>query len=376
MQINQDFFASDNCSTVHPRIMEALQTVNTGGHTISYGDDEHTRAALTVLEGLFGTESTAFFVYNGTGANVIAIRSLLKGYESVLAPITAHIGEDECGSLEAIAGLKIEPLPHERGKIRAENIPACLGRRGFVHSVQPRLLSITQSNELGQVYSIEEVQNIGRACREHDLFLHVDGARIANAVASLLMDDEPNWQELSPAGLIRRSLEILAAITVEAGVHALSLGGTKNGLMFGEGIVLMNGAQGNTDLPFYRKQATQLASKLRYISVQFQSLYGDDLWIRNALHANTMARRLGEGIISLAERNRPPNTEKPGIGIIYPIQANALFVTLPGRCAEELRTRYRFYPWGENSYRLMCSWDTRPETVESFIDDLSGILTS
>lgn len=357
-------FASDNCSTVHPRVMAALQKVNEAGHVISYGDDIYTEAALTQIQELFGAESGGFFVYNGTGANVIAIRSLLKGYESVLTADISHLNEDECGSLEALGGMKIEPLPHRHGKIRAADIPGGLGRRGFVHSVQPRLLSITQSNELGQVYSIEEMQEIGRVCREYDLLFHVDGARISNAVASLLMDEEPQWAGLSSAALIRRGREILSAMTLEAGVQLLSLGGTKNGLMFGECIVLMGQKtlQAQETLLFYRKQMTQLASKMRYISVQFEELYGSDLWLRNALHANSMARRLADGLTRLygqASENV----------FMYPVQANALFIILPPTLAEKLRPRYGFYDWNEGC-RLMCSWDSTAEDVDGFIAEL------
>ena len=366
------FFASDNCAAAHPHIAQVLS--DQGGHLMSYGDDEYSKEALATLRELFGIQSSAFFVYNGTAANVLAIRSLLTGYEAVIAPRTAHLGEDECGSLEAIAGLKIEHIPHELGKIQAGEISSCLSRRGFVHSVQPRLLSITQSNELGQVYSVEEMQTIGRLCREHDLFFHVDGARIANAVAFLLMKEEPDWAGLSSIKLIQGGREILAALTVDAGVHALSLGGTKNGLMFGEGIILMNGAQNNKDLPFYRKQATQLASKMRYISVQFQELYRGDLWLRNALNANRMACRLEAGICQLIDQCNFSQVEAVPFRILYPVQANAVFVTMPCRWADSLQPQYRFYPWGKDSYRFMCSWDTTAEDVDGFIVDLTRVI--
>jgi len=297
-------FASDNSAAVHPRVMAALQEVNGGGHVLAYGNDVHTQAALAAIQELFGQPVSSFFVYNGTGANVVAIRSVLEGYESVLAPDIAHLNGNECGSLEALGGMKIEALPHRHGKIRAADIVPALRRRGVVHFVQPRLVSITQSNEFGQVYTAAEMQEIGRVCREHGLWFHVDGARIANAVAALLMDEEPEWQGLSAAVLRSRGREILAAITIDAGVDLLSFGGTKNGLMFGECIVIMNRAQADARarevIPFYRKQMTQLASKMRYISAQFREMFGGDLWLRNALHANAMARRLAEGVSRVA----------------------------------------------------------------------------
>jgi threonine aldolase len=364
-------FASDNTSSVHPEVMRALAAANDAGHRISYGDDDFTDTAVSLFRDIFGGDCALWFVYNGTAANVVAIRSLIKGYQSVLAPHTAHIEEDECGSLEALAGVKIEFLPESGGKISADDIPSRLGRLGFVHSVQPALVSVTQSTELGQRYSIDELQAIGRMCREQGLLLHMDGARIANAVAGELAASEPAWQNLSSDALSRRGREILSAMTVEAGVNALSLGGTKNGLMFGEGIVLMNGAQSNTDLSFYRKQTAQLASKMRYISAQFDAMYRGDVWLRNALHSNELARQLEAGI------NRLSSTVEgaaAGLRVKHPVSANALFAVIPHAVAKKLQERYQFYAWDEDSYRLMTSWDSTAEDVENLLQDLESLI--
>ncbi len=370
MEISR-YFASDNCSSVHPEVISALDGANRAGHRISYGDDDFTASAHRLMAELFGSTSRTWFVYNGTAANVVAVRSLLKGYQSVLAPRTSHIEEDECGALEAMGGMKIEFLPESGGKISAADIPSMLGRLGFVHSVQPAMVSVTQSNELGRVYTVEELQEIGRVCREHGLLFHMDGARIANAVARILVQREPGWESLSDSALTQRGREILSAMTVEAGVNALSLGGTKNGLMFGEGIVLMNGCGENGDLPFYRKQTAQLASKMRYISAQFDAMYGGSLWLRNALAANSLASRLAEGIDGRREQfaaagHRLELKQEP--------EANAVFVIMPPAIAEKLQQKYKFYAWDEDSYRLMTSWDSGEKEVNEFLSDLDGLL--
>ncbi|AHC16319.1 threonine aldolase family protein [Salinispira pacifica] len=371
------FFASDNASGVHPEIFQAMEQANSIGHAVSYGEDGITEKFHAEMKTVFGANSRAYLVYNGTAANVISIRSLLKGYNSVLAPPTAHLEEDECGSLEAISGNKIEHLPHDGGKIRAEDIPAKLGRRGFVHSTQPGMVSITQSTELGLVYSPEELRAIGDLCREEGLLFHMDGARISNAVASVLASSHPGWARLSDDELISLGRDILRSMTLDAGVHALSLGGTKNGLMFGEAVILMNGAQENGDLEFYRKQGAQLASKMRYISAQFNALFGSSLWLKNALRANEAARRLQQGVNEIISRHRDVLTNDRGgkIRIIHPPQANAVFLTIPRKWGAALQDRFRFYNWDEESYRLMCSWDTADETVDDFLSMLEGLIS-
>lgn len=377
--MNRDsFFASDNASGVHPEVFKAMKHADSLGHAISYGDDGITEKFRAEMTGIFGENSRSYLVYNGTAANVISIRSLLKGYQSVLAPATAHLEEDECGSLEAISGNKIEHLPHDGGKIRAEDIPGKLGRRGFVHSTQPGMVSITQSTELGLVYSPEELREIGELCRKEGLLFHMDGARISNAVASVLASSHPGWMQLSDTELISRGREILRSMTLEAGVHALSLGGTKNGLMFGEAIILMNGAEENADLEYYRKQGAQLASKMRYISAQFSTLFNGTLWLKNALQANAAAARLHKGIDEIISRHRDLLTDNRGgkIRIIYPPQANAVFLTIPRSWGSPLQDRFRFYNWDEESYRLMCSWDTADETVDDFLTMLEGLISN
>lgn len=361
-------FASDNCSSVHPQVLQAIVRANEMGQVLSYGDDSCTIESRQLFRQIFGGESAIYYVYNGTAANVVAINSLLKSVQSVLAPSSAHIGEDEGGSLEAISGSKIEFLPAEAGKIRAEDIGLGLGHRGSVHRVQPGMVSITQSTELGQVYSIEELTAIGDVCREEGLIFHMDGARISNAVATELASVEPNWMNLSDSALISRSREILAAMTLDAGVQALSLGGTKNGLMFGEGIVLMNGLGSNTELRFFQKQNAQLASKMRYISAQFTAMYEGSMWVRNALNANHIASIVARGI---DERRVKCASD---ISLLYPVQANAIFVRLPDYLAGALQKRFHFYDWTEGSYRIMTSWDSREEDAQLFLSELDVLI--
>ena len=265
-------FASDNNATVHPKIMEALLKVNEG-HAVGYGDDPVTQHALKLFKSVFGENTDTFFVYNGTGANVISIQTLAQTFNAVICAQTAHINVDECGAPEKISGCKLLPVETDNGKITVPQIEKYMHGFGFEHHVQPKIISITQATELGTIYTPEEVREIADYAHKHGLFLHMDGARIANAAAALDCS--------------------LADVSINAGVDVLSFGGTKNGLMFGEAVVFAN--PGLTEyVKYFRKQTTQLQSKMRFIAAQFTELLNDDLWLKNAHKANKMAGLLAE----------------------------------------------------------------------------------
>jgi threonine aldolase len=331
-------FASDNNSGVHPEILGAIAAANEG-HVTAYGDDPYTAAARDSFRRHFGTEAEAFPVFNGTGANVLALQAMARPHEAVICPRTAHLNEDECGAPERIAGTKLLTVETTDGKLTPELAASRIGRIGEQHAVQPRILSISQATELGTVYTVDEVRALAEFAHERALLLHMDGARLANAACSLGVE--------------------LSVLTMEAGVDALSFGGTKNGLLLGEAVVFLRPelAEG---FDFVRKQSMQLASKMRFISAQLEALLRDDLWRRNAERANTMARKLAELIEPI-----------DGVELAYPVEANAVFVALPGPAIEPLRGELPgdspFYVWDEERgvVRLMCSWDTTPEDVEA-----------
>lgn len=342
-------FSSDNASGAHPRILEAIASANEG-HATAYGDDAVTEAARARFREHFGPAAEAHPVFNGTAANVTAITALTRRHEAVICAANAHLNVDECGAPEAIAGVKLLPVPSEGGKLTPALIDAAVEweRIGDQHAVQPRVLSISNSTELGTVYSAAEVRTLADYAHERALLLHVDGARIANAAASLGLP--------------------LAAITTDAGVDVLSFGGTKNGLVVGEAVVFLREGLA-PDFAFVRKQGMQLASKMRFISAQLEALLTDDLWRENATHANEMARRLGEAISAI-----------DGVDIAQPVEANGVFATFPPAVIERLQIaedgRTSFYVWDppERIVRLMCSWDTSAEDVDGFVEALRAVL--
>lgn len=331
-----NFFASDNSATVHPAVMEALAEANRG-HSVAYGDDPWTRNAEEILKKIFGRKAEVFFVYNGTGANVIGIQAAVSSFHGVICTEASHINCDECGAVEKSIGCKLLPLQTRDAKMLPEQIIPLLEAKGVVHHSQPRIVSITQSTELGTVYDDDTVREIGRICRRNDMYLHMDGARICNAAASLNAD--------------------LGDITAKLGVDILSLGATKNGIMFGEAIVVFNrDLAGN--LGFVRKQGTQLASKMRYISAQFAALFGSDLWRENALHANQLARELADELRAIDR-----------IEVVYPVEANGVFARFPREAIADIQEEFYFYEWdpGENIVRLMLSFDSTRADVEAFV---------
>ncbi|HEV2636152.1 MAG TPA: low specificity L-threonine aldolase [Actinocrinis sp.] len=328
-------FASDNYAGIHPEVLTAIAKAN-GGHQVSYGDDEYTEHLQEVFRSHFGLRAAAFPVFNGTGANVVALQAMTERWEAVICAATAHIQVDECGAPEKIAGLKLLPVPTPDGKLTPELIDREAFGFGDQHRAQPRVVAITQTTELGTCYSAEEIRAICIHAHERGMKVYLDGARLANAAATL---DQP-----------------LRAFTTDAGVDVLSFGGTKNGLMLGEAIVVLNpdAARG---VQYLRKAGMQLASKMRFMSAQFDALLGTSLWLRNAKHSNEMAQRLYEAV-----------REIPGVQVTRKVQANAVFAVIPPEAAARLQKHFRFYTWNEHTgeVRWMTSFDTTQEDVTAF----------
>ena len=330
-------FASDNNAGVHPEIIDAIAQANQG-HVVAYGDDPYTRSAVKKFEEHFGSDIAVFFTFNGTGANVLSLQALTRSFQSVLCSAYAHIYTDECGAPEKHTGCKLIPLPHQDGKITMESVRHAYHGIGDEHHSQPRVISITQSTEMGTVYQPDEIKALARFAHEHDMFLHVDGARIANAAASL-------GQTLRQA-------------TRDLGVDVLSFGGTKNGIMGGEAVVFFHPEQGH-DFLYLRKQSMQLASKMRFIAAQFEALLTNDLWRRSAEHANRMAHLLEKEISRI-----------PGVKVIWKVQANGVFAQIPRHSIEKIKQQYFFYTWMEEEsiVRWMCSFDTTEGDIRKFAE--------
>ncbi|MEU7227242.1 threonine aldolase family protein [Streptomyces chrestomyceticus] len=329
-------FASDNYAGAHPEVLAALALAN-GGHQVAYGEDEYTEALQRTVRSHFGQTAEAFPVFNGTGANVVALQAMTDRWGAVICADTAHIHVDECGAPERVGGLKLLTVPTEDGKLTPELIDREAYGWDDEHRAMPQVVSITQNTELGTVYTPDEVRAICEHAHERDMLVHLDGSRIANAAASL---DVP-----------------MRAFTNAVGVDVLSLGGTKNGALFGEAVVVIN-PDAVRAMKHVRKMSMQLASKMRFISVQLEALLTRDLWLRNARHANSMAQRLAAGV-----------REVDGVEILYPVQANAVFARLPHDVTERLQKRYRFYFWDEaaGDVRWMCSFDTTEEDVDGML---------
>ncbi|MGO4193349.1 low specificity L-threonine aldolase [Arthrobacter sp. YAF17] len=329
-------FASDNYSGVHPEVLAALAAANEG-HQVSYGEDDYTARLQQLMEDHFGEGIECFPVFNGTGANVLSLQSLLPRWGAVVCASTAHINMDENGAPERIGGIKLLQVPTTDGKLTPELIDKEAWGWGDEHRAQPLAVSITQTTELGTCYTPEEVRAIAEHVHAKGMKLHMDGARLANAAAHLGVP--------------------LRAFTRDAGVDILSFGGTKNGLLFGEVVIALNpaAAQG---LIYLRKMNMQLASKMRFMSAQFIALLEGDLWLRSASHANAMASRLRAGVESI-----------PGVELSQKTESNGVFAILPAGVADRLRTSFRFYDWNEaaREVRWMCSFDTTEDDVDSFI---------
>lgn len=329
-------FASDNNAGVHPEIIEAIARANQG-HVVAYGDDPFTRAAVAKFEEHFGKGISVFFTFNGTGANVLGLQSLNRPYHAVLCSDYAHIYTDECGAPEKHTGCKLIPLAHQDGKITVDRVRHAYHGIGDPHHVQARVVSITQSTEMGTVYQPGEIRALADFAHERGMFLHMDGARIANAAVSL-------GQTLRQA-------------TRDLGVDVLSFGGTKNGIMGGEAVVFFNSELGS-DFLFLRKQGMQLASKMRFIAVQFEALLTNDLWKRSAEHANRMAKVLEAEVQKISN-----------VRVVWKVEANGVFVQIPKHAIEKIKAQYFFYPWieDENIVRWMCSFDTTEDDIRDFV---------
>ena len=335
-------FASDNYSGIHPEVLAAIAAANEG-HQVAYGEDAYTARLQEVFAAHFGDGVEAFPVFNGTGANVTGLQSMLPRWGAVIAAGTAHINVDEGGAPEKVGGLKLLTVPTEDGKLTPELIDREAWGWGDEHRAQPLVVSITQSTELGTVYTADEVRAIADHAHARGMRLHMDGARISNAAAAL--------------DLPRR------AFTRDAGVDVLSFGGTKNGAMLGEAIVVMDPAASD-GLIYLRKLNMQLASKMRFVSAQLVALLSDDLYLRNARHANAMAARLRAGV----EAGIADGSIR-GVGFTQATQANGVFATLPDGVADRLRESFRFYDWdaAKNEVRWMCSFDTTEADIDAFI---------
>jgi threonine aldolase len=331
------YFNSDNYAPVLPEVMAALAAVNEG-HAPAYGNDAVTARVEARLRELFGEDAHGFLVLNGTGANVVALRSMLRPWQGAIVAESAHLNLDEGGAPEALAGIKLLTVPTPDGKLTPELVARWIVRIGDEHAIQPGVVSVTQTTELGTLYTPEELAALAEQAHANGMRLHVDGARLGNAAAAL---DLP-----------------LRAFTTDVGVDAVSFGGTKAGLMLGEAVVILR-PELAPSLPYLRKQSMQLASKMRYVAAQFEALLEDDVWRRGASHANAMARLLGDLI-----------TKIDGVTVNQQVQANVVFATLPKAATEALQREWGFYTWDERTgeVRWMCSWDTRREDVDAFAE--------
>src|SRR6478609_2463109 len=338
-------FASDNYSGVHPEVLAALAAANEG-HQVSYGEDDYTAQLQQLMEEHFGESIECFPVFNGTGANVLSLQSLLPRWGAVICASTAHINTDENGAPERIGGIKLLPVPTPDGKLTPELIDAEAWGWGDEHRAQPLVVSITQTTELGTCYTPDEIRRVAEHVHAKGMKLHLDGARLANAAAHLGLP--------------------LRAFTTDAGVDVLSFGGTKNGLLFGEAIVVLR-PDTSHGLTFLRKMNMQLASKMRFVSAQLIALLEGDLWIRSARHANAMAARLAAAVGDL-----------PGVQITQNVQANAVFAIIDPAVADRLRRKFRFYDWNPatGEVRWMCAFDTTADDIDTFAAAVAAELAS
>jgi threonine aldolase len=317
-------------------VLAALALAN-GGHQVSYGEDAYTENLQSVVRSHFGPTAEAFPVFNGTGANVVALQAVTDRWGAVICAESAHINVDECGAPERVGGLKLLTVPTPDGKLT----PELINRQAYgwddEHRAMPQVVSIAQATELGTVYTPDEIRAICEHAHAHGMKVHLDGSRLANAAATLNVP--------------------MRTLTNAAGVDLLSLGGTKNGALFGEAVVVLN-QDAVSHMKHLRKLSMQLASKMRFVSVQLEALFARDLWLRNARHANEMGRRLAEGVRAVH-----------GVEILYPVQANVVFARLPHEVSERLQKRFRFYFWDEaaGDVRWMCAYDTTEEDVEAFV---------
>lgn len=327
-------FASDNTAGAHPAVIAALAAANEGDAP-AYGHDAGTRRAVELVRAELGGAAEVFFVFGGTAANVLGLQAVLRPWQAVICAETAHINVDETGAPERVVGCKLLPVPTADGKLRPADLARFRHLAGVEHHAQPRVVSVSQTTERGTVYTPDELAALADEVHRQGMLLHVDGARLANAAASLGCG--------------------LAAITAGAGVDLLSLGGTKNGAVAAEAVVFLRDGYGE-HFRFVRKQGMQLASKMRFVAAQFEALFTGGLWRRNAEHANAMARRLAQ------------HATAAGVRLTQPVEANTVFAQLPPAAIEPLQARFPFYVWDPDTHevRWMTSWSTRPDDVDAF----------
>jgi threonine aldolase len=336
-------FASDNTAPVHPRVLDMLAAVN-HGHATSYGDDPWSGKVSDWFVEQFGEGTAAFLVWNGTGANVVALRAVTRPFHAILCAEQAHVNVDECGAPELMTGCKLIDLPSPDAKLTPEQIRGAVGRFGDEHAVQPHVVALSQVTEYGTVYTVAEMAAICTAAHELGLLVFVDGSRLGNAAVSL---DLP-----------------FRAFTRDVGVDLLSFGATKNGAMGAEAVVTFNPAHA-AEMKFLRKQSTQLASKARYVAAQFLAMADGDLWRTNARNANTMARRLADGVRDI-----------PGLRITQRVEASAVFATMPRAAIAQLQRDFHFYIWNDHKteVRWMANWATSTEDVDEFVAAIRGAM--
>ncbi|MGD0582175.1 MAG: low specificity L-threonine aldolase [Bacteroidales bacterium] len=336
-EVNKRGFASDNNAGIHPEILKAVIEAN-DGHVIGYGGDSYTEAARQAFREQLGADTDVYFVFTGTAANVLGITGVTNSWNSIITAATAHIETDECGAPEKFSGCKVLSVDTPDGKITSALLSRHIHGFDFEHHSQPRIISITQSTEMGTIYTPSEVRTLAQYAHEHNMLLHMDGARISNAAAAL---DLP-----------------FRAFTTDSGVDILSFGGTKNGMMFGEAVCFLKPGL-SENFKYIRKQGMQLASKMRFISAQYIAFFKNDLWKKCASHSNKMARLLYDKVKDIKE-----------IKVTQEVQANGIFIILPDDVAEKVREQYFFYPWDEtrSEYRWMTSWDTTEEDIEGLVE--------
>jgi threonine aldolase len=336
--------ASDNFASVHPRVMEKLLACNLG-HARAYGEDPVTSRACAAFSRLFGQEVATHFVFNGTAANNLSLLAFARSYGAVICSDVAHLCNDESTAPERVLGMRLLPVESHDGKIVPSALQRVLARGHGVHGARPVALTLTQPTELGTVYALDELRTLAAMAHAHGLGVHVDGARIGCAVASLGSS--------------------IAEMT-SAGVDVLSFGGTKQGLLCGEAVVFLRPGLGD-DFPFWQKHTMQLASKMRFISAQFEALLEGDLWIENGRRANGMAQVLLASV-----------RELPGVEVVYPVQANSVFARIPADLVEPLQRETFFWPWDERAgvVRWMCAFDTEANDIVRFVEKLSSTMAA
>jgi threonine aldolase len=349
-------FASDNYAGVHPAVFEAMAAVN-DGHEIAYGDDTETAKFDKVVKENFGPKAVGFPMFNGTGANVVALQAATQRWEAIICADTAHINVDEGAAPEKMAGLKLWTVPTPDGKLTPELVESQMFDIGVVHRAQPGVVSITQTTELGTLYQPAEIKAIAKVAHKHGLLLHLDGARLSNAAAAL--------------GLSFKEF------TTDVGVDLVSVGGTKIGALAAEAVIVIDSSSARGKflaeaMPYLRKTSMQLASKMRFVSAQLNALFENKaaVALANARHANQMAKKLHEGVVAIAAKSSL-------VTLPNPTEANAVFPILPADVTNKLLKDYRFYVWNQatGQVRWMCAWDTQESDVDALLAALSAAVS-